>query len=106
MAEQLYCSDYTVTTSVLNSNMLNQAYYTLTNNWCGNYGIGLSDKLNNKMKEQKLTNQKVVFTKTIVTEITYEFLAESHEDAIKKINEGEITTNTSKTISVDIVEVK
>lgn len=91
MDELLTCSGNTIST------------YTISG-----YPLYVSDNLsinkNNNMKEEKLTLQKAVFLKTVVKEYTYECLAESHEDLLKKIENG--CSSSEKTISVETVEVK
>jgi len=90
-------------TGVLTYAILNNAYMTLASN--GSYGIGLSNKLNNNMKETKKTKFEITFQKTVVTEYYYTLLAESKEDALKKISDGGCS-NDSEIISEEVVEVK
>lgn len=54
------------------------------------------------MKEQKLTKFKVVFQETTVKNYTYNILAESQEDAVKRI-ESSCVNNSGETVSVELV---
>ncbi len=61
------------------------------------------------MKESKNTLQRVVFQETVVKEYVYEFLAESHEEAVKILADNNTTTciqSENKLLSREIIEIK
>lgn len=70
--------------------------------WFLGSSVVINNNENNKMKQEKLTKYTIVFLETVVREHKYEMLAESKEDAIKKISDGGISSDVY-TVSIERV---
>ena len=71
----------------------------------GGVGDSISCIINNNyksMKETKKTKFKLVYQETKVIETTFDILAESLEDAKKKVEEGDCAS-VVETVSVEVI---
>ena len=64
--------------------------------------VGCINNNNKSMKETKKTKFKLVYQETKVTETTFGILAESLEDAKKKVEEGDCAS-VVETVSVEVI---
>ncbi len=85
-------------------------YYDFYNNFYSRNNIGwevantpLLENNQIKMKETKQTRFKVIFQETRVQDIEFDILAESLEDAKKKIEEGQVSSRNELTTSFERV---
>lgn len=66
--------------------------------------LGLTNSNTSDMKETKLTKHKVIFEQTTVTTHEYNILAESFDDAKKKIEEGGYSGKET-TVSIEVKDI-
>ena len=84
---------------------IQKAINSLENNKNNSCLTSYGDGIKTNMKESNKTRFQINFTKTVVTEYYYDILAESEEDALKKIEQG-TCCNDIKTVSEIIVRNK